>query len=39
VSEVRKIAAILVADLIGYSRLAAQTRTERYRDFARCAAI
>ena len=38
-SEIRKIAAILVADVVGYSRLAARTRTGRYRDSARCPAI
>ena len=33
-SETRKIAAILVADVVGYSRLAALTRTARSRGFA-----
>ena len=37
-SEARKIAAILVADVVGYSRLA-NARTARSRGCARCAAI
>ena len=38
-AETRKIAAILVADVVGYSRLAGSTRRERWRGCARCAAI
>jgi class 3 adenylate cyclase len=38
-SENRKIAAILVADVVGYSRLAEATRRERWRDRGRCEAI
>ena len=37
-SETRKIAAILVADVVGYSRLAARTRIARWRGCGRCAA-
>ena len=33
--ETRKLAAILVADVVGYSRLAGPTRTERSRAFGR----
>ena len=35
----RKIAAILVADIVGYSRSLALTRTERYLGCGGCAAI
>jgi class 3 adenylate cyclase len=38
-SETRKIAAILVADVVGYSRLAEQTRIVPCRASGGCAAI
>jgi class 3 adenylate cyclase len=38
-AETRKIAAILVADVVGYSRLAGAAKIEPWRDCARCAAI
>ena len=38
-SETREIAAILVADVVGYSRLASADESERWRGSARCAAI
>ena len=38
-SETRKIAAILVADVVGYSRLAGADVDRTRRDYARCAAI
>ena len=38
-SETRKIAAILVSDAVGYSRLAVRTKIEPWRDCARYAAI
>ena len=37
-SETRKIAAILVADVVGYSRLAGADEDRTLADFARCAA-
>jgi class 3 adenylate cyclase len=37
-TETRKLAAILVADVVGYSRLAAQTRTAPFRAFGDFAA-
>ena len=37
-AEARKLAAILAADVVGYSRLWARTRTARSRGCARCAA-
>jgi hypothetical protein len=39
VSETRKLAAILAADVVGYSRLAALTKIELRLDCARCATI
>ena len=38
-SETRKIAAILVSDVVGYSRLAGADEDRTWRDCARCAAI
>ena len=38
-SETRKIAAILVADVVGYSRLAGADEEGRWRGCGRCAAI
>jgi len=38
-SETRKIAAILVADVVGYSRLAALTRIARCRELGGYSAI
>ena len=38
-SETRKIAAILVADIVGYSRLAERTRIAPWRGSGGCAAI
>ena len=38
-SEIRKIAAILVADVVGYSRLAGADEDRTLSDSARCAAI
>jgi hypothetical protein len=38
-SETRKIAAILVADVFGYSRLTGVDEKERWRGYGRCAAI
>jgi len=35
-SETRKLAAILVADVVGYSRLAGPTMSARSRACARC---
>jgi hypothetical protein len=37
-SETRKLVAILVPDVVGYSRLAGTTRTERLRGSEICAA-
>jgi hypothetical protein len=38
-AETRKLAAILAADVVGYSRLARKTRIVRWRGFGRYAAI
>ena len=38
-AETRKIAAILVADVVGYSRLAGADGRERWRGCERCEAI
>ena len=38
-TESRKIAAILVADIVGYSRLAGADEDRILRDLGRCAAI
>jgi hypothetical protein len=38
-SETRKIAAILVSDIVGYSRSQARTRIAFWRGSVRCAAI
>ena len=38
-SETRKIAAILVSDVVGYSRLAGADEDRAWRGCARCAAI
>ena len=38
-SETRKIAAILVADVVGYSRLAGADEDRSFRGSGRCAAI
>ena len=38
-SETRKIVAILVSDVVGYSDWPARTKIEPWRDCARCAAI
>ena len=38
-SETRNLAAILVADVVGYGRLAGPTRRGRSRAYAACAAI
>ena len=38
VTETRKIAAILVADVVGYSRLVGRTRIAPWRGFGRSAA-
>jgi hypothetical protein len=38
-SETGRIAAILVADVAGYSRLAGATKIESWRGCERCAAI
>jgi class 3 adenylate cyclase len=38
-SETRKIAAILVADVVGYSQLAGVDEGERWRGWGRCAPI
>jgi class 3 adenylate cyclase len=38
-TETRKLAAILAADVVGFSRLASTARTERWRGWERCAAI
>ena len=37
-AETRKLAAILVADVVGYSRLAERTRIAFWRGCGRCAA-
>jgi len=38
-AETRKLAAILAADVVGYSRLAASMKIASWRDFAGCGAI
>ena len=38
-SEARKIAAILVADVVGYSQFAGSDETARFHAFGGCAAI
>jgi hypothetical protein len=38
VGEIRKLAAILVSDVVGYSGLLAPTKIELWRGCARCAA-
>jgi class 3 adenylate cyclase len=39
VAETRKLAAILVSGVVGYSRLAGSDEDRNWRDYGRCGAI